>query len=300
MAFLVEVTPLLLAKDYGLKDEILEKAKSYLDTDSVHMEEVLKSIYDDKREIEEEKVKILQNSREAQSLKEKLKQDTSDYEEKATQILEDAKFEAKQILLSAKEDANEIIRQLEHTTSSKNANQLRNTLNEKISKTTAIPAKTSDNVLSKHDIHVGDSVTVLPLKQVATVLAVPNKSDKVEIQVGSSKMYFPINQLAPATPIVSSNVVPSHKAATSFKAGNVASEIKLLGTTVEEATVLIDKYLDDAYLAGLSTVRIVHGKGTGALRTGIHAYLKRHPHVKSFRLGTLGEGDMGVTVVEIK
>lgn len=290
----------LLVKNFGLNENIIKKAQSYLDTNTVHMEEVLKSIYDDKREIEKEKTRILQVSHEVQILKEKLKQNNYDYEEKKLEIIENAKFEAKQILLSAKEDANEIIHKLEHTNSSKSANQLRNTLNEKIKKTSVNASVPTNSILSKSDICIGDFVNVLPLNQVAKVLSLPNKSDKLELQIGNSKMYFPINQLAPAKPTVSSNVIPSHKANSFFKSGIVASEINLLGTTVEEAIVLIDKYLDDAYLAKLNSVRIIHGKGTGTLRSGVHAYLKKHPHVKNFRLGSLGEGDMGVTIVDIK
>ena len=122
---------------------------------------------------------------------------------------------------------------------------------------------------------------------------------KFKYKFGNSKIYFSISELEPAKDTTEKLVV-KHAPVSSLKASNVSSEINLLGYNVEEATVVIDKYLDDCVLAGLPTIRIVHGKGTGALRTGIHVFLKKHPHVKSFRLGTFGEGEMGVTVVELK
>lgn len=293
-----EVMLLLYVEDCGFKESILEKAKSMLDTNTICMEEVLKSIYDDKIKIEEEKAKTIRNSIEIENLKKKLELDTTELEQKASEILENAKLEARQILISAKEDANDIIRELENMNSASSANKLRNSLNKKINETVV---STSNNIgtLEPKDIYIGQPVFILPIKQVATVLSLPNKSGEVNLQVGNSKMYFNVKELSPAEHTKTSHVDTSKKAS-SFKSYQISSEIKLLGTTVEEANVLIDKYLDDASLAGLSTVRIVHGKGTGMLRKGIHAYLKKHPHVKSFRLAGIGEGDMGVTIVEIK
>ena len=112
-------------------------------------------------------------------------------------------------------------------------------------------------------------------------------------------MYFSVNQLEKGSPI-KLNTVAKHLPTATLKTATVSSEINLLGYTVEEARHVLDKYLDDCTLAGLATVRIVHGKGTGALRTGVQSYLKSNPHVKSFRYGTFGEGEMGVTVVELK
>ena len=112
-------------------------------------------------------------------------------------------------------------------------------------------------------------------------------------------MYFDISSLEKGNPIVI-DTIAKHTPNSSIKTSSVHSEINLLGYNVEEARMMLDKYLDDCVLAGLSTTRIVHGKGTGALRKGIQEYLKENPHVKSFRFGTFGEGEMGVTVVELK
>jgi len=290
--------PLQYAKGSGLDESILNKAKSMLDTSTISMEDVLKNIYDDKIKIEEEKDKALRNSLEIEELKKKLELDTTALEQKASEIVQKAKHEARQILLDAKEDANILIRKLENMSSASEANKLRNSLNEKINKTTVTKSNDVGNLDIK-GIYIGQTVFVIPINQVATVLSLPNKSGEVSLQIGSSKMYFNVNQLKHTEPVKTSHV-DTHKPASTLKSSQVSSEIKLLGLTVEEANVLIDKFLDDAALAGLASVRIVHGKGTGVLRSGIHTYLKKHPHAKSFRLAGIGEGDMGVTIVEIK
>lgn len=122
---------------------------------------------------------------------------------------------------------------------------------------------------------------------------------KVQVQVGSSKMYFDATVLERGNPSISKTIV-KHTPNSLLKSNSVPTEINLLGYNVEEARMTLDKYLDECILAGLSTVRVVHGKGTGALRKGVQEYLKENPHVKSFRYGTFGEGEMGVTVVELK
>ena len=122
----------------------------------------------------------------------------------------------------------------------------------------------------------------------------------MQIQVGSSKMYFSIDQLEKAQNSMKKTDVAKYSPNSILKTESAPSEINLLGYNVEEARATLDKYLDDCVLSGLSSVRIVHGKGTGALRKGVHDYLKENPHVKSFRYGTFGEGEIGVTIVELK
>ena len=142
---------------------------------------------------------------------------------------------------------------------------------------------------------------------VGTILTLPNKNNEVMVQFGSTKTNVKVSNLELAgnrtaksnnsTKNVGTN---NFKSATGLKAKSASTEINVIGENVENAIFIIDKYLDDCYLANLPSVRIVHGKGTGKLRKGIHDFLKRHPHVKSFRLGTFGEGEMGVTIVELK
>ena len=143
-------------------------------------------------------------------------------------------------------------------------------------------------------------VYVSNFNQNGIVLSNVNKSNDVQIQMGSIKTNVNIKYLQPISkPDKKTNTLDSDYTRIS-KSKNVKTEINVIGLNVEEATFVVDKFLDDCALAKLETVRIVHGKGTGKLRDGIHRFLKKHPHVKSFRLGTYGEGEMGVTVVEIK
>ena len=129
----------------------------------------------------------------------------------------------------------------------------------------------------------------------------PNDSGDVEVQIGSLKTSINIDKLMKTNSKNSkTNNITKNKNTIITKSKTISPEINVIGLNVEEATHIIDKYLDDANLSKLETVRIVHGKGTGKLRQGIHTYLKTHPHVKSFRLGTYGEGEMGVTVVTLK
>ena len=122
---------------------------------------------------------------------------------------------------------------------------------------------------------------------------------KVQVLVGSSKMYFDLSSLEKGQPFLI-DTTSKHTPNSTLKVASVPSEINLLGYNVEDARSVLDKYLDDCVIAGLSSTRIVHGKGTGALRKGVQEYLKENPHVKSFRYGTFGEGEMGVTIVELK
>ena len=128
----------------------------------------------------------------------------------------------------------------------------------------------------------------------------PNKNGNVTVQIGNAKMQININSLSPAQNTVKTNKNIPAKVNSNLKSKTAITEINVIGYNVDEATFVIDKFLDDCALSSIQTARIVHGKGTGALKNGIHTFLRKHPHVASFRLGTFGEGEMGVTVVEIK
>ena len=186
----------------------------------------------------------------------------------------------------------------------KKANSLRDSLNNSIKDNLASNTNNNENINSNNfEINVGMDVLAKPFNMVGTVLTLPNKSNEVLIQFGNTKTNIKIQNLEPVKKSNSSNNASS-KSTSSFKGLNksqtVNSEINVIGLTVDEAIFVVDKYLDDCYLANLQTAKIVHGKGTGKLKNGIHLFLKTHPHVKSFRLGTFGEGELGVTVVELK
>ena len=270
----------------------------------VDFEEVLKNIYDDKITIEKEKLKIDEELKNATMLREKAQKEANSSSEKANKILQDAKLEARELLLDAKEDINDIIKEIKkNKDNEKDLNNYRNKINEKIKNVKVLDNSTSKEspheTISPDEIIPGNTVFVTTLNQEATVLSHVSKSGEVLLQIGSLKTSMPVNVLKP---IKQNKHTPKQTIsyANSSKTKSAKTEINVIGYNVEEATFLIDKFLDDASLAKLETVRIVHGKGTGKLRDGIHTFLKKNPHVKSFRLGTFGEGEMGVTVVTIK
>ena len=144
------------------------------------------------------------------------------------------------------------------------------------------------------------NVFVNKLNQEGTILSI-SKDNKIQVALPLGKMFFEIQDLQILNSIKKeSNTKKDYSSRKEFKVRNISSEINVIGQNIDEACFAIDKYLDNCVLSGLPSIRIVHGKGTGALRSGIHKFLKSHPHVKSFRIGTFGEGEMGVTIVELK
>ena len=295
-----------ISQKLGLNTSIIEKAKSLMSSNDVQFEELLKNIYDNQLSIEKEKEKIEADSKEISLLKEKLQKQNIEKERQEKEIINTAKTKARNILLEAKEDANQIIKELSNATNSKEINTLRNSLNTKIGNLKLDPLS-SDNIneqqsIPREEIKPGKEVFVPSLNQNGTIVSNISKNDEVQVQIGSMKMNIKINNLQNTKNSKSSkNTSSSNSSHTSIsKTRNIKPEINVIGMNVEEATSVIDKFLDDCSLAKLETVRIIHGKGTGKLKNGIHQFLKTNPHVKSFRLGTFGEGEMGVTVVELK
>lgn len=296
-----------ISKKLGLNDKILDRAIALTDSNDISIEELLKGIYDNKLQVEKEKEETSKNLVQVEMLRKKLEKDYSDVELKASKIVNDAKMEARDILFSAKDEATTIIKKANsiyenlNQDSIKDLNNMRNTLNDDIKKLSVASSHSSGN-LTDEDIKIGMEVYVISLNKTGTVLSVPNSSSEVLVQVGSIKTNVKINNLLKADNNVKTNPTTS-KSSVSTKAmkksSKISSEINVIGYTVEDAIYVIDKYLDDAKLAKLETVRIIHGKGTGKLRAGIHSFLKSHSHVKDFRIGGFGEGEMGATVVTL-
>ena len=300
-----------ISRKLGLNETIIERASSMIDKETVNLEDLLKNIYDDKSKIEDEKIRTSLTLKEAEELRNSLKHQHSDVSTREKELIANAKQEAKQILLDAKETANSIIKDMDSANSASKANKLRNKLNEKISSlsdTNVEDIELPDHlapVVVRENIKPGLNVYVSNLKTDGVVVSNVSKDDTVQVQIGAMKMKVDIKYLQEATPKndigASKNAHNSMTASrSSFKSQSVSPEINLLGLTVDEALPIIDKYLDDCFIAKLSPVRIVHGKGTGALRNGIHHYLKTNKLVDNFRLGTFGEGEMGVTDVNLK
>lgn len=290
-----------ISKKLGLKQEIITYAKSMLNSDDVSIEELLKNIYDNKAKIEAEKQETEKYLEEVKTLKASLIQDNSNLEKQKIDLINNAKIEARKILLNAKDEANEIIKNLNNSSDIKTQNNLRNKLNNDINSISLqnYETKSTSNSLDISQIKQNETVFVTTLKQNGIVLSNISKSNEVIVQVGSIKMNIPIKYLEKAHKETTTKKDTKNYTSIS-KTRNAKTEINVIGYTVEEATFVVDKFLDDCALAKIKTARIVHGKGTGKLKNGIHQFLKNHPHVASYRMGTYGEGEMGVTVVEVK
>ena len=300
-----------ISRKLGLDENIIERASSMIDKETVNLEDLLKTIYDDKSKIEDEKARTATALQEAEELRNSLKSQHSDVSSREKELIANAKQEAKQILLDAKETANSIIKDMDSANSASKANKLRNKLNAEISSlsnTNVEHIELPDHLapaIVRENIKPGLNVYVSNLKTDGVVVSNVSKDDTVQVQIGAMKMKVDIKYLQEVTQKnnagTSKNAHNSMTAGRSnFKSQSVSPEINLLGLTVDEAIPIIDKYLDDCFIAKLSSVRIVHGKGTGALRNCIHHYLKTNKLVDSFRPGTFGEGEMGVTIVSLK
>lgn len=289
-----------ISQKLGLKQEILDNAYSLLKNDNIHIEDILKNIYDNKIQIEYEKQETDKNLMQIQNLRKELEKENKDVKQKEQELIENAKLEAREIILTAKDEVNEIIKKLNNINGDlKTANNLRNTLNDKLKQFDV--KKIENGNLEKKDIQLGMLVEVIPFNTTGTVISLPNKSNEVQIQIGNTKMNISLSNLNKTNKTLTNENFSTTKVNRNngSKSKYISPEINVIGQNVDEAIYIIDKYLDDCAISNISPIRIVHGKGTGKLREGIHAFLKKHPHVKSFRLGTFGEGEMGVTVVEL-
>ena len=280
-----------ISKKLGLNEEILKSASNLMKSQDVSIEELMKNIYDSKLAIEKEKEEIEKNSNQIEALRKSLEIQNSNQKEKQDKLLDKARNEAKQILQSAKDEANSVIRKLNNLGKNDlaSANNLRNELNDKLKE---LNSNTAD-----------DGINLESLLELNNKFSL--KSSKIDSNSKKGSTHSSNSTKGSFNNVGSNNKTSSHSSVTfaknsTFKAQNISSEINVIGQTVDEAIFVIDKYLDDCAIAKLSPVRIVHGKGTGKLREGIHKFLRTNPHVKSFRLGTFGEGEMGVTVVELK
>ena len=293
-----------ISKKLGLNIDIISEAKSLLSKNETDFEELLKSIYDDKIKIENEKISISKELQEIKILKNSLEEDNSKLLQQKMDIINNAKIEARNILIEAKDEANELITRLKnHSNTDAELENLRNKFNEDIKniKLEQITSSPSASTLPRNKIKPNVEVFVTNLNQNGIIVSNISKSNEVQVQVGNIRTSVNISNLAKAH---NNSFKTNKKSITTntniSKTRNAKSEINIIGLNVEEAILIVDKFLDDASLAKLETVRIIHGKGTGKLRKGIHEFLKTHSQVESFRIGTFGEGEIGVTIVTIK
>lgn len=303
-----------ISQKLGLSQDIIEEARTHLTEQDENFEDLLTDLEHKRVTIEQEHEEINRYKEEIRQLKQRLESKQEKLDSNRDKILRDANEQARAILQEAKDYADTTIRNFQKygaasNVSAKQMEQERSRLREKMSKVEKNmtlknePEKKSRKVLTAKDLHIGDGVKVLSLNLKGTVSSMPDSKGNLFVQMGILRSQVNIKDLEKLddTVITASglNKTSSGKIKMS-KSASVSAEINLLGKTVDEAISELDKYLDDAYIAHLPSVRIVHGKGTGALRKGVHNYLRRQKRVKSYRLGEFGEGDAGVTIVEFK
>ena len=297
-----------ISRNLGLNESIISKAKSLMTSNQINIEELLKNIYDNKAEIEREKTEIDTKLANISDLENKLKNDYETLKNKEQELISNAKVKARNILLDAKEEANEIIKEMNSLSSSdrKLADSLRNKLNEKIKNTAntngTVNSSETAPIIKPENIKLNMEVFVRSFGQNGIVVSNVSKSKEVQVQIGAIKTSVKLEDLELAK--TSSKAKKPNVQTLGYggfnKSKTVKSEVNVIGLNVEEALFVVDKFLDDCSLAKLQTARIVHGKGTGKLKNGIHQFLKTNSHVDSYRLGTYGEGEAGVTVVTLK
>lgn len=294
----------------GLPDYIIEDAKNRLTEQDVSFEDLLTDLENSKRIIEKERDEIQTYKREVERLKTQTRQKQEKLDEQRDRILREATEKANAILREAKEMADETMKNFrkfgKEGISAAEMERERERLRKKIKDTagkSALKPQKPKKTYKASDFKLGESVKVLSMNLTGTISSLPDSRGNVTVQMGILRSQVNISDLEiieEANPYAPKNMrrTGSGKIKMS-KSLSVSPEINLLGKTVDEAVAELDKYLDDALLSHLNTVRVVHGKGTGALRKGIHEYLRRQKHVKSYHLAEFGEGDAGVTIVEL-
>ena len=301
-----------ISSKLGLPDYIIERAKEQISEQDESFEDVLTSLENSRQTSENERAEIEQYKKEIEPLKEKLESKQEKLDERKERILRQANEEAHAILRETKEYADQTMKmfhkfQKDHVDTAsmeKERQKLRQRMNKAESGMAQNAAvKKPKKELSAKDLSLGESVKVLSMNLNGTVSSRPDSKGYLFVQMGiiRSKVHISDLELVDEAEITTPTLQRTGAGKIRMsKSSSISTEINLLGKTVDEAIAELDKYLDDAYIAHLKSVRVVHGKGTGALRKGVHNYLKRQKHVASFRLGEFGEGDAGVTIVEFK
>lgn len=289
----------------GLPNSIIDKAKGFLKGEDVRFEDIISSAQSQHRIAEEERKMAEEARAELEKLRADAERERRKLDEDRNRLQAKAKEDAKRIVADTKREMEKLIveirsiKDIDRSAADRVIQAARDTLRATetaVNEKEAI--KKEDNTKPPKTVRAGDTVNIVTLDQKATVLSAPDSKGEVMVQAGVMKLNVKLKDI---------RLIEEKKAAapTSGKFGlgagkQVGLELDVRGMLVDEANIMVDRYLDDAYNAGLSEVNIIHGKGTGALRAGVQAFLKRHPLVKGYRMGSYGEGDAGVTVVTLK
>lgn len=305
-----------ISQKLGLPDYIIHDAKSRIEAEDEAFEDIISRLEESRITIEKERQEIQNYKNEVGRLKARLEQKEERFDERKEKLIRSANEEAQKILREAKETADRTIKNINKIASSSGVDtraleteraKLRDNLKKVESSLSLKKEIRPHKAINPKTLRIGDSVKVLSMNLKGVISTLPDTKGNLFVQMGILRSQVNINdlELIPESSINGPGLEGRKKGSGSSnikisKSASVSPEINLLGMTVDEALPLLDKYLDDAYIAHLQQVRIVHGKGTGALRTGIHKHLKRIKVVKEFHLGEFGEGDAGVTIVVFK
>ncbi len=305
-----------ISQRLGLDERIIERARSLMSEDNVRFEDLITDLHESKRVAEDEAQKAQRLRQEADALKEKIEEQKQTLEQRRQKLLDEARREAKRIILDAKDESARVIKELNELKKNVQSENVSKTIEEARAKLRAkesgidesfsgvIRPKVQQN--APKSVKAGDTVEIVSLGQSGEVLKPQDADGNVLVQAGAMKIKVKLADLRLASKAKKEQPQKGKKKDTrSFvgyvsKKADVKTEIDLRGMTLEEALLDADRFLDDAYMAGLNQVSIIHGKGTGVLRAGISDMLRRHRLVKSYRLGRYGEGETGVTIVELK
>ncbi|HHX59819.1 MAG TPA: endonuclease MutS2 [Epulopiscium sp.] len=303
-----------ISRKLGLPNYLVEEAKVLMEKGDINLEEIIIDLEESKKQAINERQKATQYREEASKLKEKMEAQKEELAKQKEKILDAARMEAKLILDDAKEETDFIVKELKAEArksqtmlNDRGIEGAREALRDKIKSHDATmkqAMKPRNTLKPVKDLKIGEEVRVLTLGQTGIVQRLPDRSGNVLVQLGIMQMKVHISNLQYVEVLKAKKKNTKEKAIGGSrnisKSQHISMEIDVRGQLSDEAIQNIDKYLDDAHLAGLKTVTIIHGKGTGALRTAVQQMLRRNPHAESYRLGKYGEGEAGVTVVELK
>lgn len=305
-----------ISRRLGLDERIIDRANDILSDEDIKFEDVITDLEQNRAKARKEADEAARMKRELTDLRKQIENDRIKLKENKSRILDEARREAKILVMDAKDEANSIIRDLEKMRQQgisnggnldKKTSAMRDKLKKKedtIDKAMARAAKPKKTYVEPpKNLKPGATVKIVDMNQEATVLKEPDKNGNVRVQAGIIKMDVHITNLRKVEEKKSKELAEKYVRSTrafESKSKNVSTEVDVRGQNLEEAWMNVEKFLDDCYLAGISPVSIIHGKGTGILRKGLQGYMKKHRYVKSFRNGRYGEGEDGVTIVELK
>lgn len=298
-----------ISSKLGMSDDIIDKAKEHLSMEQERFEDVMIALDNSHKQLEKEKQEIEKYKKDIVILRKTYEERQEKLDKQRDRILEQASTQADEILKQAKEEVDEAIRELNRSGNDvRKMEERRHRLREKIKQNKDITNKKRDNRSNSNidisKIKIGTAVRVISMNLDGTISSLPDNKGKLFVTLGIMRVQVGINDIEiieekPNKNTGASGLSVNIKGLKS-KAYNISPELMLIGKRADEAEAMLDKYLDDAYLSGLASVRIVHGKGTGALRNMVHCNLKNKSFVKSYKLAEYGEGDAGVTIADFR